>query len=716
MNFNLFPVVNLILLGASASAILGILGLLRAIESRLGRLFSVFSFGIAFWIFCYGLEILFTSFSQKIFWANWQILSAAIASISFFLIALTYTGRGRSINPLVISLFSLIPLTTLAFAFTDEKHHLVRQFVGIAYVRQPLSFVSLEFEYGPLYWVNTVYLLLVVLAGVLLIARYVHRASPTMRVQGVTMMIGILLPWAANIITILGFNPLAPLDITVFALLITNVIFAVSIIRLRLFNLIPIARDTLIESLPDAVLIMDKHGLVVNANPSSLRLLHIEQKEILGKPAASLIPDDLTALLKQSSQEKKPICKEIQINGQGSPRYFNLTAAPLTGQGAIAAGWLVTLADITPVKESEQKIQLLLESEREQRILADTLRESSNILSTALNMESILDHLLGLVRRVVPYDYAHLFIVENNQARIVRQAGFEHLPPDVVYKISNHTLNVQTTENLQWMVNHRQPMIISNVAEFPGWINVSGDLDIHSWLGAPIFAQQELIGFISLISIQPDLYQQSHAERLFAFSGQAALAIQTARLFDELRRMAITDSLTSLFNRRHFFDLARLEFERARRYGEELSVIMLDIDHFKQVNDTYGHVAGDSVLATLARVCRADLREMDILARYGGEEFVILLPNTSIDAALVAAERLRKKTENTAIELNTTTRRESAGYTSNSALPSHLHVTISLGVSALDTSVPDLENLINRSDHALYDAKQSGRNCVCVWK
>jgi diguanylate cyclase (GGDEF)-like protein len=183
---------------------------------------------------------------------------------------------------------------------------------------------------------------------------------------------------------------------------------------------------------------------------------------------------------------------------------------------------------------------------------------------------------------------------------------------------------------------------------------------------------------------------------MVALSDYAGIAIQNARMFREMQVLAITDSLTGLHNRRHFFDQAGREFDRARRYRHFLSAIMLDIDHFKSFNDAHGHAAGDRVLRAVALLCRKSLREIDILGRYGGEEFAALLPETPLPAAWNAAERLRRGVAELAVETE----------------HGNLSVTVSVGLAAMTDDCPDLPALLARADAALYAAKAAGRNRV----
>jgi diguanylate cyclase (GGDEF)-like protein/PAS domain S-box-containing protein len=164
----------------------------------------------------------------------------------------------------------------------------------------------------------------------------------------------------------------------------------------------------------------------------------------------------------------------------------------------------------------------------------------------------------------------------------------------------------------------------------------------------------------------------------------------------DLRRMANTDGLTEIYNRRYFLELARLELERSIRYHHDLSILLMDLDHFKTFNDRYGHLTGDQVLLFFARVCQEQLRLNDIFARFGGEEFILLLPETGLQAACQVAERLRLAVQNTPFQA-----------------PGRCEtVHVSLGVAVLQDGSDTLEKMIQRADQALYRAKEAGRNRV----
>ena len=174
---------------------------------------------------------------------------------------------------------------------------------------------------------------------------------------------------------------------------------------------------------------------------------------------------------------------------------------------------------------------------------------------------------------------------------------------------------------------------------------------------------------------------------------------EQAALMEELQKLATTDELTGILNRREFISAASKELNRARRYTRYCTLIMLDIDHFKKINDMYGHSEGDRALKHVVNIVRENIREIDIFARYGGEEFTLLLPEVDSDAGLHTAERLRSFIENNPLHLN----------------GGSISITASFGVAVFHGDDIGLEELIRRSDEAMYEAKSRGRNCSVMY-
>lgn len=216
-------------------------------------------------------------------------------------------------------------------------------------------------------------------------------------------------------------------------------------------------------------------------------------------------------------------------------------------------------------------------------------------------------------------------------------------------------------------------------------------------LCVPMIHHDEVLGVLNFQRPDQDSFNSQEIELLTAIADQAALAVKNARLHEETVALAITDPLTGIPNRRHLFSRLEMEIARANRFGNQISILMVDIDHFKSFNDAAGHRAGDSVLRQVADLLRGMIRKVDTIARYGGEEFLIILPQVTKVEAVEVADKLRRAVETTTFEIGKT----AAG-----------RITVSIGVANLPVDAMTQEKLADCADAALYASKRGGRNLV----
>ncbi len=324
--------------------------------------------------------------------------------------------------------------------------------------------------------------------------------------------------------------------------------------------------------------------------------------------------------------------------------------------------------------------------ERERR-LVDVMR----VISSALDIDIILSTVARLSMELVGADAVALGLLSSDRR-----------------SVSNvHTLNMpevlmalqQGVGPVWQVVEARQSIIRHNlVLTSPG---AHDAYSIPSALGLPIVAGNQISGIMAIYHLRTQRHFTEHDRAVLdVVSRQAGIAIANARLFTETQRLATTDHLTGLFNRHHFFALAPRELERARRYHHNVALLVIDVDHFKMINDAYGHSVGDMVLRSVAGRMRRELRDADILARFGGEEFIALLPETNLAGALHVAERLRAAIAAHSVVFQDVT----------------VPVTISIGCAASDRLGEEdrLDTLIQCADRALYTAKSNGRNQVAA--
>jgi diguanylate cyclase (GGDEF)-like protein len=221
----------------------------------------------------------------------------------------------------------------------------------------------------------------------------------------------------------------------------------------------------------------------------------------------------------------------------------------------------------------------------------------------------------------------------------------------------------------------------------------------RAMLAVPILREHHLLGLVTAVDPEEGAFSDDDVEALSALAVQAGVAIENARLHRVVERQAVTDALTGLANRRQFYEVLGREYERAQRFGQPVSLILLDIDDFKQINDSRGHLAGDAVLHSVAATLSEVIREIDLAARYGGEEFAVLLPQTGPDGAANLAERLRSEIAARSIRFGT---EEITG------------VTASFGVAAGPVNEQTQIDLIASADAALYQAKREGKDRVTL--
>lgn len=246
-----------------------------------------------------------------------------------------------------------------------------------------------------------------------------------------------------------------------------------------------------------------------------------------------------------------------------------------------------------------------------------------------------------------------------------------------------------------WVAEHDQPVIVGDVLSDPRYIpGLSG---ARSQASVPMRVQGQVVGVLTVESTKPNAFSAADLRLLASIADHLGAALANARLHQQVREMAITDAATNLYNHRHFQDVLRAAlYERGH---DPVALILFDLDHFKQVNDTYGHPAGDAILKQVAELLRISCRTRDVICRYGGEEFAVVLPNADREAATLVAERMREVVAQRIMRLPHGT---DLGWT----------LTLSAGVAVCPGDADSPVELLVQADRALYAAKTAGRNRV----
>jgi diguanylate cyclase (GGDEF)-like protein len=323
----------------------------------------------------------------------------------------------------------------------------------------------------------------------------------------------------------------------------------------------------------------------------------------------------------------------------------------------------------------------------------NVLLRLSMLSGLQLELATTLNVLCDFAGEICAYDRALVYFWEEGDDHMRLQAlrGFERLDTAPIER--GNLLNF-------WAAKYGKPMLIA-----PGF-NVQADallatVGALSALVLPLTVNNRVLGSLQFFAAGPEAFTREDAQLLWVLALVAENQLNHEYHNDGLLRFAFTDYLTGLRTRGYFEQQLELEFKRAERKQQSFALLMLDLDHFKQLNDAYGHHAGDQVLRDVAALLLKDMREVDTVARYGGEEFVIILPETTRAGAIYVAERLRRTVEQSKFFAGSPTAVE--------------RLTISIGIAMYDEDAQFKRDLIECADAALYAAKSEGRNQVLLY-
>lgn len=312
--------------------------------------------GIAMWTFGYAMEVASVELSAKIFWAKFQYLGIVATPTAWLILTLQYTGKEKWLTRRCYVLLSIEPLLILFLVWTNEFHHLVWKNIGI---ETGNSFSVLNVVHGVGFWINVAYSYSLLLIAVLLLSYALIHFSALYRKQIAVLLMGAVVPWIGNMLYIFGFNPFPPIDLTPFTLFISGISAAWAVLRFRFLDIVPIARDILIENMEEGVIVLDMQNRIVDANPAAEKIIERHLAEIIGQPVEKVLSKqkELLKCLQNTDVEDKEIC----LYKKGKQRYYNIYISPIHDRRGYLAGRLIILRDITKHKKYEEEIKQLNE-------------------------------------------------------------------------------------------------------------------------------------------------------------------------------------------------------------------------------------------------------------------------------------------------------------------------------------------------------------------
>jgi len=469
-------------------------------------------FALSWWDLTYSLFWAKAPAPYPNFWLYITYIGTVMVPAVLLIFAIQLCGLGAWLQrPLLIGL-CVEPVVVLVVLFTDPWH-------GLFFAGKQMENVGMIRDAGPVFWMNTVYsYALILISMILFVYRFMQTTGIYKKQIGI-VLIGSLFPWINSIIFILGLSPFPNADNTPFSFTIAGLAFTYALFRYHLLDIIPVARDVLIESMSDGVIVLDAQNRLVDINPAAKEVLGERTRSTIGEPVETIFSE--WSELVSAFHGVNDIRTEVPI-GHPPESYLDLKISPLYDSQHNFLGRLVVWRDISPLRQAQ----------------------------------------------------------------------------------------------------------------------------------------------------------------------------------NELQEQAIRDPLTGLYNRRYLNETIDRELAHAVRSGYPISFVMIDMDHFKNVNDTFGHMIGDSLLQRFAAQLLNQIRMGDIVCRYGGEEFLVVLPNVTTDIAYQIAERWRRAAQESKFLDN----------------GSEIKITISCGIAEFPLNGGKCDDLITVADKAMYHAKAKGRNRVVIWQ
>src|SRR5271169_5605465 len=318
-------------------------------------------------------------------------------------------------------------------------------------------------------------------------------------------------------------------------------------------------------------------------------------------------------------------------------------------------------------------------------------------LTSSLNLDSILQTIMDKMAEYFRPDNWSLLMVEEKKQELY----FAIAVGEAAETLKN--LRLKVGEGIAgWVAKHGESLIVPDVYNDPRFAKRVDEMtkwQTRSIICVPLRARHRVLGVIQLINCSMETFGNDEMFFLHALCDYAAIAIDNARAVEKIQELTITDDVTGLFNARHLYKTLEAEVYRSARFGYEFSVLFIDLDHFKRVNDTHGHLVGSKLLTEVGYLVKAQLRLIDFAYRYGGDEFVVLLPQTGKDQALVVAKRLRD-----ALRASSFCRDEGL----------NLNVRASIGLATYPHDARDAHDIIRQADEMMYLVKNTTRDNIGI--
>lgn len=491
--------------------------------------FAMLMAAVGLWAFGYAFELYAATLPAKVLWAKVEYLAIVFVPLLWLLFAIEYANHEGWLTPLRRRLLGLLPLTILALVWTNEWHGLIWQTLTLV-DRGALSI--LDVSYGPIFWLHALYsyLLLAVATGLLL--RMIARSARIYRSQAIRLLIGVFAPWLSNAVYLLNLGPAIQLDLTPFAFTITGLAFGWSLLRSHLLDIVPVARDAVLERMSDGVIVLNAQQRIVDLNPAAQRIVGRSGKDSFGLPIDQVLPG-WPEKLRLTADDADEARVELVFEALDEPQTYDMRITPITNQRGAPNGSLVVLRDVTERKRAER---ILLQQNGYLIALHDTALQLINRLDLAAVLEAITTR----AQQLLNAPSAFLFVDRPAEQVLVAEV--------VLGKFAGaRGFRVSYTECVVGQVRTSgETVTVDNYSAWAGRLPAFEPLELGTVIALPLRSEEQIIGVLGLAYDEADhQVSQDEHDLLMRFAQLAALAFDNAQLFasvqslyDEQRKLA----------------------------------------------------------------------------------------------------------------------------------------------------------------------------------
>ena len=589
--------------------------------------------GNLIWLFSNGMELLYLGINSKIFWNQISSIGIVTVAMSFFIFSMQYTGSKfwlRFKNILYVLIF---PAIYLIFEATNKFHGLIISKYELTSIN---NYVFMTKEHGLVFWIWTVYAYIFIIISYYYIIRMIFFSIRFYRWRALFLLIISIVPIIANIIYLSGFSPFSYLDATPLILSISILVMILGIIKLKLGDIIPIARDALVENMRDGIIVIDQNNYIIDFNPMAKKLLHAPKTNYIGKNINELWPN--YGIYIDSIPNLQEAFKGIMIRGKVKKRIYEIRISPFTDYQGRVTSRAILFWDITERQKAEKELKTRFKLSK---LIAEISTKFINPLHGSINKK--IDTSLKEIGRNAGVDRSYVFLFSQN-GKFMNNSN-EWTARDISPQINN-LQNIPLDRFPWWIKKLKKFQIIytKDINNLPRKARATKEIlkaqNIKSILAAPMIFENNLVGFLGFDSVKKYKIWNKDDKSLLRIVGNIFVnAIQKERAELKIDYLTFHDNLTGLYNRVYFEEeIKRLDTKR----NLPLSFIICDLNGLKIVNDTLGYKYGDKLLIKVSSILKKTCRRDDIVARWGGDEFIILLPDTSIEEVNKIINKIKK--------------------------------------------------------------------------